>query len=321
MMTNLGGRRALVLGFVAFLVFSAPAFSSAAALSGGQIQAMLGLLEAFGVDAAVIAQVERALGGAPAGPAEPPPAPATPRVSTTDSVYRLGTLGYDMSYTTPGFSADRYGFIIVGVTRGKAFVDNALLPLQYSWARLGASTAPTIYMNLNAPYGTTVAGHTSSPKSCPEASSYVLGAEPTVCEGYNYGWSAAADAYAYTKENGASSSFWWLDIEEANSWSPDAGVNDATIQGAMDYLNAQGIRVGIYSTPRMWAEIAGTGFTPSQTIAGQAVSIPNWFPIGIATQVDATNACNTARGFTPGSPVWIIQWVADSTAIDQNIAC
>lgn len=239
------------------------------------------------------------------------------------SPYLPSNLGYDLSFNSLQYPTS-FNFGIIGVTRGKAFVhNNKLLPL-YFWAKFGSATAPTFYMNLNAPYGSTVAGHIDTPKTCPPAGAATTtkaGAEPTACQGYNYGYNAAKDAYTHTKNNGVSSALWWLDIEEANSWSKNVAVNDATIQGAIDYLNAQGIRVGIYSMPFMWKNIAGAGFTPTQTIQGKAVPIPTWFPVGIKTLVGAINACVTSTSFIPGSPIWLVQYVANSTAIDQNVAC
>jgi hypothetical protein len=238
------------------------------------------------------------------------------------SPYTSSNLGYDVSFNAHSYPATSFNFGIVGVSGGKAFVDNDRLASEYSWARFGPSTAPTIYMNLNAPYGSTVAGHIESPKSCPPiATISIVSTEPTTCEGYNYGYNAAQHAYAYAKSNGVTSSLWWLDIEEANSWSSDPAVNDATIQGAIDYLNAEGIRVGIYSTPDMWQDIAGSDFVPTQTINGDKVSTPNWLPVGIMSQIDALNACVTDTGFISGSPIWLVQYEANSTAVDQNIAC
>jgi hypothetical protein len=117
------------------------------------------------------------------------------------------------------------------------------------------------------------------------------------------------------------SPLWWLDIEEANSWSADVAVNNAVIQGAIDYLNSKDVRAGIYSVPYMWHAIAGDSFAPVQSLSGKSVTVPTWFPIGIATQVTALNACLANNPLIPSSPVWIIQYEADSTAIDQNIAC
>ena len=71
----------------------------------------------------------------------------------------------------------------------------------------------------------------------------------------------------------------------------------------------------------MWRAISGSSFSPAQSLLGKGVTTPTWFPIGIATQIKALNACFNNNPLIPGSPVWIIQYVADSTAVDQNIAC
>lgn len=260
-----------------------------------------------------------------AAPVVTPPAPLpspTPHIPVVGSPYRSSTLGYDLSFNTLYYPAESFGFAVIGVTGGKAFVHNARIISEYQWTKFSASTAATLYLNLNAPYGSTVAANIGTPKTCPAraSGSSATSTEPTACEGYNYGYNAAKDAFAYATGSGVTSSLWWLDIEEANSWSPDTGVNDATIQGAIDYLNSKNIRVGIYSVPRMWTDIAGT-FVPAQTLGGLPAPIPTWFPIGVTSLVGAINTCSTTSSFLPGSPVWVVQYEADSTSVDQNIAC
>ena len=245
-----------------------------------------------------------------------------PSVSGAAGIYVPSNLGYDVSYTTKVHPSDGFNFGIFSVTRGKAFTYNNRLVQQLSWARFGSATAPTVYMNLNAPYGKTVAGHIGSPKNCPTRVPTVsTTTEPTVCEGYNYGYNAARDAYLFAKQSDLTSRIWWLDVEMANSWSRDTAVNDATIQGAIDYLNSQNARVGIYSTERMWKTIAGASFVPIQVMNGVSFSTPNWLAIGISNIVGAANACAAKKSFIPGSSLWLIQYVANSTAIDQDFAC
>lgn len=247
---------------------------------------------------------------------------ALPAAVSAAGVYAPSALGFDISFNSRSYPYERFNFGIVGVSGGKAFKHNDRLASEYAWARAGTFTAPTVYMNLNAPYGSTVAGHVSSPKACPgTATTTAVAGEPNECEGYNYGYNAAQDAVSYAKSMGVSSPIWWLDIEEANSWSATTTVNGATIQGAIDYLNAQGIQAGVYSMAYMWRDIAGKDFAPTQTINGKKVVIPTWLPIGIATQTKATNACVTRQSFIPGSPIWLIQYVANSTAVDQNLSC
>jgi hypothetical protein len=301
-----------------------PSVASADGLSSIQIQSIIGLLQAFNVDSAIVAQVQQILSGSSSSfssisSSSTLPAPA-PHVIPAGSAYTSSNIGYDLSSHTYNYPQLPFNFGVVGVTGGKAFVHNSRITSEYSWAQFG-NTQPTMYMNLNAPYGSTVAGHISAPKSCPPAPVNSTSTEPTACEGYNYGYNAAADALAYAKSSNVASSFWWLDIEEANSWSDDTSVNDATIQGAIDYLNMQNIHVGIYSATSMWSDIAGEGFTPTQTINGATVSTPTWFPIGIANLIQAANTCVTGTSFIPNSPIWLLQYEANSTAVDQNYAC
>ncbi|MHB8710112.1 MAG: hypothetical protein ACYC6X_01000 [Minisyncoccota bacterium] len=311
---------------LAVACFTVPSIASASTLSPGQVQAIIGLLEAFNVDQAIVTQVRQTLEVSPAlasgGQTSIPDPPATSlppsHVPPVGSPYTSSNIGFDLSYNARSYPSDGFNFGIVGVSGGKAFAHNARLASEYSWTHFG-TVAPTVYMNLNAPYGSMVAGNIATPKSCPARAA--TSTEPTACEGYNYGYSAAKDAYLYAKGTHVSSKLWWLDIEEANSWSPDIAVNDATIQGAIDYLNTQGARAGIYSVARMWDDIAGSGFAPMQTISGQAISVPTWMPIGISNLVNAINTCVTGTSFVPSSPIWLVQYVADSTAVDQNVAC
>ena len=312
---------------LAIACFALPSVASASTLSSGQVQAIIGLLEAFNVGQSTVARVKQALGipktsvsSSRTGVADPPAPsqPPAPHVPAIGSAYPSSNIGFDLSYNALSYPAGHFSFGIVGVSGGKAFVHNDRLVSEYSWAHVGA-IAPTVYMNLNAPYGSAVAGNTDTPKSCPTQGA--SGAEPTACEGYNYGFNAAKDAYAYAKDHAVTSALWWIDIEEANSWSPNTAVNDATIQGAIDYLNTQGVRAGIYSVARMWNNIAGNNFVPAQTINGQAVSVPAWMPIGISNLVSAINACATDASFIPGGPIWLVQYVANSTAVDQNVSC
>ena len=313
-------RNAVFIFAAALVFFVVPMLANAASLSSAQVSAIVGLLEAFGADQSVVLQVEQALGFAPAVPA-PTTASTTPlNAAVVGSAYRSSNLGFDYSYNAPLFPPTSFSFGVTGVTGGKSFTQNPRINQEFNWAEFGAGAPPTFYMNLNAPYGSSVAGHVSAPAAC-AVTTVGTTTDPTACAGYNYGYNAAAYAFSYARANGDAALLWWLDIEEANSWSPDPSVNDRVIQGAIDYLNAQGIRVGIYSIAHMWNAIAGSTFVPAQTINGQPVSIPNWIPIGIRTQVSALNSCGTTAPLIPGSPIWLIQYEANSTATDQNIAC
>lgn len=328
--------KTLIAGFFA-VVLLVPYTVSAATLTVSQVSSIIGLLRAFGVDAVTIAQVEQTLG---VTPVLATPAPSTPAAdpivsyvppSVVGSPYPSSSMGYDISFNTRNYPATNFGFAVIGVNAGKAFTHNARLASEFAWSHFSSVAQPTLYLNVNAPYGSSASvENVSAPKTC----STLFGAtttsasaggsfpEPSLCASYNYGYNAAKDAYTYASSKAdVSAKFWWLDVEEANSWSPNVLVNDAVIQGTIDYLNSVGIRVGIYSVPYMWRNIAGDGFTPTESIGTSVLPVPTWFPIGINDLTGAINACRTKPSFIPGSPVWVIQYVADSVAVDQNVAC
>ncbi len=328
---------ALVLTAVVSTGLMVPSVSFAASLTNIQVSSILGLLRAFGADTSTVASVALALAAAPGASVSDPPtqtassAPAYDPPPTIGSPYTSSGIGYDLSFNTRNYPATAFSFAVVGVTAGKAFTHNARLATEFSWARLSSANRPTIYLNLNAPYGSTANAATmTGPHACAALSNGTTTStsaggtfpEPTVCGAYNYGYNSAKDAYAYASSKPyVSSSLWWLDIEDANSWSENPAVNDAVIQGAIDYLNSAGVRVGLYSVPYMWRAIAGGGFMPTESLNDSNTPVPTWFPIGINTQVGAINACRTRASFISGSPVWIIQYELDSTSVDQNIAC
>lgn len=214
-------------------------------------------------------------------------------------IYTGGTTGYDISYPQGNgpYPIAPFSFGVVGVTSGRAFNDNSYLSSQFIWAKQG-TTNPSLYMNLNAPIGSTVNGNTSTPKTCKKGDK--------ICQAYNYGYNAAAHSYIYALSKGASSSMWWLDIETGNSWSSSKSVNAATIQGTIDYLANQGITTGIYSTASMWNTIAGSAFT---------TPVPNW----VAGGTVATYSSLCSQAFSVGGTVYLTQYPFNG--FDGDYAC
>src|SRR3989344_1170457 len=227
-------KRTCIQALVIAILFVIPATTSAASLTSSQINAILGLLRAFNAEESLITSVAGAL---------TPAVPLT-RPDTSGSPYTSSNLGYDISFTTRDYPPIGFGFAVVGVTRGKAFTYNERTRSEYSFAQFG-TTRPTLYLNLNAPYGSTATSENmSTPRTCDtllgatttSASSGGTYPEPTACASYNYGYNTARGAYTYAAGVGATSPLWGLDVEEANSWSVDVAVNTAVIQGAIDYL-------------------------------------------------------------------------------------
>lgn len=190
-------------------------------------------------------------------------------------------------------------FTVVGVNDGEPFTMNPCFAHQYQAMLGGHAAPPSVYINLQ--YGATANGYSN----CAEADAG--------CKSYDYGYLAAQ--YAYTQANyqthGASlrSSTWWLDVETANDWSDNTGLNAQVVHGAIAYMKTTGHRLGVYSTPRQWYDIVG-GYNPGPGIG-------NW--VAGAAALDDYNMC-----FQPlwaGAPVWLIQYLNDDRDLDEDHSC
>lgn len=220
-------------------------------------------------------------------------------------IFTSGQTGYDISYPQGSISSlpSAFDFLVVGTTNGRAYTDNPYLGTQVALA--GTKTL-SLYMNLNAPVGSTVKGNTSTPETCVKGDK--------LCQARNYGYNAAAHSYVYAQNNHANSTMWWLDIETGNSWSSSQAINDATIQGAINFLNLKGATVGIYSTQSMWNTIAGSSFIPNQTVNTNGF-VPNWIPGASASSPQV--ACSST--ITANGQAWLTQYV--SGGLDHDYAC
>jgi hypothetical protein len=222
--------------------------------------------------------------------------------------YTRQTTGYDISFPQcASRSLPTGSFGIVGATGGRAFTANSCLASEYRWAQVGTRVAPSLYMNLNYPSGTTASqGHSGPAGTC-------TGTD-MACQAYNYGYNAAA--YAFNQ--GITFTMWWIDIETENSWSDLPSLNDEVIEGAVDFIQGHGATAGIYSTPSMWSSIAGKTFQPG-TIpipGGKRVGVPvvaNWVPGG------SDSSCAGASTLYPNGKVWLVQYA--SSPYDADYAC
>jgi hypothetical protein len=219
--------------------------------------------------------------------------------------YPSGSTGYDVSFPQCGRSLPRDGaFGIVGVTNGLPWSANPCLSTQYQWARW-MSAPPSLYVNTANPGPISKYWNRPGPRVCEDPASY----EDAGCS-YNYGWNAAADAYAVASGATAGASaddFWWLDVETVNSWNGSHEANAATLDGYVEYLSSRGVAgVGIYSTGYQWGVITGGYDLPE---------VPNWVA-GASSKKSATRMCSWS--FT-GGEVWLVQYVAKR--FDANYVC
>ena len=178
-----------------------------------------------------------------------------------------GSSGWDVSYPQCGNRLPNGGsFAIVGVTHGLPFSVNSCLggaTGEYAWA--ASLGTPALYMNTANPAP-------SSNYYWPASGSY----DPALCKdststtdpgcAYDYGWHAAQNALntALSAIGSVAEGIpWWLDIETGNSWNGNGISNAADIQGAIDFLHAEGVPVlGVNSTSYQWNTITG-GYTVS----------------------------------------------------------
>jgi hypothetical protein len=224
---------------------------------------------------------------------------AVPAAASGD--FMSGAGGQDISWPQCGTSVPITSdtFTVVGINGGEPFTMNPCFADQYRAMLNGHAAAPSLYINLQ--YGATQSGYSN----CSEAD--------TRCQSYDYGYLAAQ--YAYTQANyrtgGASlrAATWWLDVETANNWNDDQGLNAQVVRGALDYLKTTNHRVGVYSTPQQWGEIVG-GYNPGPAIG-------NW--VAGAGGLDDYSMCY--QPLWAGAPVWLFQYLNLDRDLDEDHSC
>ena len=224
-----------------------------------------------------------------------------------------GPAGYDISWPQCGGSyPSNPGFGIVGVNRGIVFSANPCLASELSWAG-GASAG--LYANTGNP-GPALSTHWPKGQTTPQVCD---AANPdTAACAYDYGYNAAADAYAvavtaFTALGLAQSpagSAWWLDVETSNSWRSDVSLNVAALGGAAEYLGsvAKVATLGFYSTAYQWNVITG-----GTTTFGAYAS---W--LAGASDAPAASAGCLEAGFRGGG-VALVQYPLGG--FDANLRC
>jgi hypothetical protein len=213
----------------------------------------------------------------PGAPVLTPPTRATPAV-------RVAGVGFDVSYpqcrsVLPAAPA----FGIVGVNGGAPLLSNKCLDRQIAWARRTAAHA--VYMN----------------------TSYSGVGDPV-----SYGRRLVDDAIAREHAAGAgSTSMWWLDVEVTNTWKGTAVENATVLDSMAVRLQQLGARVGIYTSPAQWFEVAGA-WEPG---------LPIWNATGIGHRAAAEKSC--AEQFA-GSTTSMVQWVEKTSGgqvLDHDVVC
>jgi len=260
-----------------------------------RLSAVVALVVAFLVlsaGTALAAPMEREKGGG--GPAKP-------------------TRGYDISYPQCGavYPANPL-FGIVGVNGGRVFSENACLASQLAWA---GDAAAELYVNTGNP-GPALSSFWPRGQTTPR---WCDANNPDTADcAYDYGWNAAADAYARLEQAYAvrglaanpNATTWWFDVETSNSWRTTTALNVAALQGGVDYLRSRGVtKLGFYSTTVQWNTITG-GTT---AFAGY----PSW-GAGAPSEKAAKQHCVTTPGFT-GGRLAMVQYIYQG--FDADVRC
>ncbi|HEX5417114.1 MAG TPA: hypothetical protein VFZ25_15730 [Chloroflexota bacterium] len=194
----------------------------------------------------------------------------------------LPVYGYDISFPQcksglPGVVSGQH---VVGVNGGRPFTANPCFSAEIKWANAG-NPRPALYMNLDYPRGAELGFSSNGPRG-------KCGANDQGCKMFNYGFNAASDAARRAGSFGQT--VWWLDIETANYWSPNAALNAEIIRGALNYFQSHKLAVGIYSISPMWHKIAG----------GYAPGVPLWVASWRAN-VSALGHCTSENAFGGGT--------------------
>ena len=112
------------------------------------------------------------------------------------------------------------------------------------------------------------------------------------------------------KAAGLDSPIIWLDVEQVPfyEWSTSTAANAEVVLGAAKGYAEAGYRVGVYSTPAIWAGIVGD----------LSLGVPEWRAAGQTSREEALSRCGSDWRIQGGAGV-LAQWVEDSR--DRNITC
>ena len=194
--------------------------------------------------------------------------------------YPKGSFGYDINWPQcagprsprtvplPGPPNHPSGTVdftvaVVGVDGWAIGSQNPCLRAEVQWAekaRKPKGSPYDLYIFLNSPSSSDTIDLKGPAGTCARFS----GTRQESCLAYNYGYNSARIARQYAVSQGAASPMWWLDIENdlcGQYWSCHPALNARTIQGALDFLHAHKLTVGIYSTSVQWQGITG-GYVP-----------------------------------------------------------
>ena len=178
-------------------------------------------------------------------------------------------------------------FIVIGLTNGPGFVANPCVADQVAFAR-DRKLLTAAYSVISGPTRFSPRGLT----------------------GEQLGYQQARFNIATMKRVGLVTPIVWLDVESVPhfDWGGDKAANAAVIRGAAKGYTDAGYAVGVYSTPYLYANVAGS----------LRMNVPEWRAAGQTSEGEARSRCGTDWVIQGGRGV-LGQWV--DSGRDRNITC
>ncbi len=188
-------------------------------------------------------------------------------------------------------------YVVLGLTNGPGFTANPCLGDQVRWVRERRLVAAA-YAVASYPDDDAVAEHAASG---PYDGATVLGALA------NTGYQQALANVVTMRRAGLASPVVWVDVEPVRDfeWSDDREANAAVVEGAARGYRDAGYRVGIYSTPALWAGVVGR----------LALGLPEWRAAGQTSRAEARERCGAGWSIQGGDAV-LAQWVEGGRDLD-----
>jgi hypothetical protein len=191
-------------------------------------------------------------------------------------------------------------YVIVGLTNGPGFHANPCLADQVGWVRerglmIGA------YSVASYPEARFLEQHG---QEGPYDGATELGALA------NTGYAQAQFNVRSMEETGLETPVVWVDVEPVPDfeWSADLPANAAVVTGIARGYEDAGYRIGVYSTPALWAGVVGD----------LELGVPEWRAAGQTSSAEALDRCGDDWVIQGGEAV-LGQWVESNR--DMNLTC
>ena len=181
--------------------------------------------------------------------------------------------------------ADDAAYVIVGLTNGPGFHANPCLADQVAWVK-ERKLLVAAYSVISWP---------------DEATQQQYGGLREA------GYAQAQFNIASMTSAGLDPPIVWLDIEHVPfyDWSTDTTANAEVVVGAAQGYADAGYRVGVYSTPHLWASVVGD----------LSLGLPEWRAAGKTSQAEALSRCGS-DWLIQGGVAALAQWVESGRDVD-----